>query len=188
MSPVSTQENQTLFLLPDSLAPTQCLAVTSGNRVWVNRLASRGALVRWLGSSLGPCAFYARFGVPSARIRSWLGARGNDVALAPMSYGAEAGFSTTWMFFGTPWQFLYGLPPVALACVAGRAADCATTIRSGDGAPTDAVGGLFLAMPSCASRESGGRRPALSGRRAGGKSGPNVSQSSGRPTCRWTRR
>lgn len=148
MSPISPQESRDLFLLPDSLAPTQCLAVVPASQVWVTRLATRGALVRWLGSSLGPCAFYARFGVPSARIRSWLGARGYDVALAPMSIGQEAGFSTTWMFFGTPWEFLYGLPPVALGCVAGRAADCATTIRSGDGAPSDAVGGLLLAEQS----------------------------------------
>jgi hypothetical protein len=143
--PISQLESEDLFLLPDSLAPSQCLSVTAANRMWVTRLAARGALVRWLGSSLGPCAFYARFGVPSARVRSWLGARGYDLALAPMAYGQEAGFSTTWMFFGTPWEFLYGLPPVALGCVAGRAANCATTIRSGDGAPSDAVGGLLLA-------------------------------------------
>lgn len=145
MSPVSRLDNRDLFLLPDSLAPTQCLAVTGANRMWVTRLATRGALVRWLGSSLGPCAFYARFGVPSARVRSWLGARGYDLALAPMAYGEEAGFSTTWMFFGAPWQFLHGLPPIALGCVAGRAADCAATIRSGDGSPSDAVGGLLVA-------------------------------------------
>lgn len=148
MGPISRPENKDLFLLPDSLAPTQCLAVTAANQLWVTRLASRGALVRWLGSSLGPCAFYARFGVPSARVRSWLGARGYDLALAPMAYGEAAGLSTTWMFFGTPWEFLYELPPVALGCVAGRAVDCARTIRSGDGAPSDAVGGLVVAEQS----------------------------------------
>jgi hypothetical protein len=111
----SQQGNLTAYLLPDSSDRTFCVVVQTSTSIrWV-----RG------GVNLGPCAFYAAFGVPGREIGRWLSSRQFDLAIAPSwrkpvrPSGFEAYFMSSVGHDARFW-----LRPNAVACLAGRAEGC----------------------------------------------------------------
>ncbi len=89
-----------------------------------------GRLIDWASAVLGPCAWYARFGVPSPRVEQWLAARQFDVALAPVWYReAHPEVSVGWVFGDEDhrvwwWGAIYSHPYQTMACFAGRPDAC----------------------------------------------------------------
>lgn len=136
---VETGRYNSVFLLPDSTDRTTCLVVTpvpffAANRNYLplNRLAW------WATNVLGPCAFYARFGVPSLRVEQWLARRQFDVAISPRwDHGPERAQQMDWMSQDLNnrfwwWGQLYSYNSTVLGCFAGRANVCARGFARGD--------------------------------------------------------
>ncbi len=101
-----------------------------------DRFFSFGALVHSLKAGLGPCAFYAAFGTPGAPVHSWLAARNWDLA-ASLDPGAR-GRSNSMIEMAEPryswyWDAIYSLPPMAVACLAGRPDGCRAAVVAGAG-------------------------------------------------------
>ena len=132
------------YLPPDSTDRTTCLAVVTAGRYWTrnvlsntrDRFFSFGALVHSLKAGLGPCAFYAAFGTPGAPVHSWLAARNWDLA-ASLDPGAR-GRSNSMIEMAEPryswyWDAIYSLPPMAVACLAGRPDGCRAAVVAGAG-------------------------------------------------------
>jgi hypothetical protein len=134
---------QTVYLPPDSADRTTCIALVPGPAFALRRQQpQQEEVIEWLRSRLGPCAFYARFGVPGPRVRAWLTRRHFDLASVPAwDRPATTGRMQDW--FRDPrtgrwwWAGVYGVDPQGLGCLAGRAAACAAAIREQDveGAP-----------------------------------------------------
>lgn len=132
---IRTGAPSALYVLPDSLAPTTCVAIVVAppgtGRPQPAYLASLAP--DWLG----PCAFLARFGTPGARVGRWLRARSYDVAARP-DWGAAtvALRRDTWseMAPRDPWYWtaIYFMPHTAISCLAGRPAGCRDALRMGD--------------------------------------------------------
>lgn len=138
--PVSVQENRGVsYLLPDSTDRSTCLVVAH-----VPYFATRRKyiplpeLVGWGTRVLGPCAFYARFGVPSSRVERWLGHRQFDVALvAGWSGESRRDQLLSWRLMGFGdmrwwWEGLYSYPALTLACFAGRPDRCRQGFAAAD--------------------------------------------------------
>lgn len=125
-----------LFVLPDSLAPSTCLALVVAPYLKIRAPELRAKTKEWFG----PCAYYARFGIPGERVRHWLAARGFDVTLALdwTGDGRDAPLELPWLSFADPstpwyWRIRYMMPPSAVGCLAGRAPRCRAAISEGDG-------------------------------------------------------
>lgn len=131
------------YLAPDSTDRTTCIAVVSLGRYW-SRAFARDARVRVqirfdahvqsLKTSLGPCAFYAAYGTPSRSVRAWLAAHEWDLAarLDPGPRGVDNSLvATADPRYSWYWDAIYSLPPQAVGCLAGRAAQCRAAVLSG---------------------------------------------------------
>ncbi|HEX4575339.1 MAG TPA: hypothetical protein VH158_09420, partial [Gemmatimonadales bacterium] len=132
------------YLLPDLSDRTTCIAlvpVYSVSRLrrllelkpdeWTALLGDREA---WLRRALGPCAFYAAFGMPGKPVRSWLAGQRYALALYP-DWDRSPGPAQPYEGWVDPatkrwyWPQLYReLPPSAIACRAGRAAGCRAAV------------------------------------------------------------
>ncbi len=121
-----------IYLLPDSVDRATCLVVSGLPRFVTDRtFRPSGDLADWAIQLLGPCAFYARFGVPGPRVEQWLAARSFDVAISPswdrpMQHSYQL---ILWMFRNPAqqdwwWNGVYSYPASTLACFAGRPEDC----------------------------------------------------------------
>ena len=126
------------FLLPDSTDRSTCLAFVAlpfYDRPNYSPIRLRSELK----ASFGPCAWYARFGTPGARVRHWLGARSYDVALSPeWDTGRHAYWLSQWLRDqtgrGWEWPAIYGFMPRTVGCLGSRPAECMDVVRDGDGA------------------------------------------------------
>ena len=144
---IRTGEPSAIYVLPDSLAPTTCVAIivapAGTGRPRPGYLASRAP--GWLG----PCAFLARFGTPGPRVERWLRARGYDLAAQP-DWGTVpvAARRDPWsgMAPRDPWYWtaIYFMPHTAVSCLAGRPAGCRDALRMGDGTGKLPDGGLVI--------------------------------------------
>jgi len=126
------------YLLPDSTDRTTCIALIPA-WYWTRGLPRQ--LEDWLGRGLGPCAFFARWGVPGAPVRLWMARRHYDLASVP-SWDRERSEppEASWMMdrnTGWFWAAVYGHPIAAIGCLAGRAQSCRTAVLAGAG---DALG------------------------------------------------
>lgn len=124
------------YLLPDSTDRTTCILVLP--MLWraTNVRRRRTEMESWMRSSLGPCAFYAKFGAPSPRMRRWLAA--NDFDVAEVSEWSASALrrddgDMDEEFMG-PWRFMsyYNLPFNTVACLGGRLDACRRALQSGD--------------------------------------------------------
>lgn len=134
------------YVLPDSLAPTSCVAMVLAPPTRSRAPQDLRAIARtWFG----PCAYYARFGIPAPRVRQWLETRGLDLARIPdWSREGEprpplpgllpSGPGKSWY-----WWSLYLMPSSAAGCLAARAARCRAAVAFGDGVPS-AVAATFV--------------------------------------------
>lgn len=144
------QLQSTAYLLPDSAHPSICivrLAVhpVTWDRPFQRTLATHRLDPEFLGgirTALGPCAFYAAFGVPGPEIGRWLAARGFDLARDPAWAGPPADTTTFLTVRNRPddpderqlRQFLYDWAPVdAAGCMAGERAACAHAVLATPG-------------------------------------------------------
>jgi hypothetical protein len=141
-----------LYLLPDSTDRTTCLAQLPAGflrRALVNGQTHPVTPLRirtWLESGLGPCAFYAAFGIPGSRIGHWLSVRRFDLALSPSwtpgepSQHARSGPQSATDFQQEYWFRVqtYRLPPGGIGCLAGRDAACRTQVLDGS-ASTESI-------------------------------------------------
>lgn len=132
---VRNGEPDRFFVVPDSLAPATCLVVVVAPPPRI-RDQELGRMARqWFG----PCAYYARFGIPGARVRRWIMARNFDVALTP---DWDPGRPDTllqipWLTFARAagpwyWRVLYMMPPNAVGCLGGKSAACRAAVADGD--------------------------------------------------------
>lgn len=129
------------FAVPDTASHTSCL-VLARYPTWLARrkyIPGRELLL-WAGTVLGPCAYYARFGVPSPRVERWLGHRQFDLALVPSwrqaaSLPVDDPESDDTPFLSTLiWQsWIYSFPRQVAACFAGRPEACRRAVAAGDG-------------------------------------------------------
>ncbi len=130
------------YLLPDSTDRATCIAVIPawGRLVLEPKLSAR--LEGWLKQGLGPCAFYAAFGVPGRAVRHWLARRSYDVALHPDWDREGPASAASWLrdsatqrwrwgelYFGFPSRF----SSTTLACLGGRADRCREAVLEGAG-------------------------------------------------------
>jgi hypothetical protein len=134
------------YLLPDSSDRSTCVArIPIGlgrlfDLLRRPRLGSGRPLESLLRSNVGPCAFYAAFGSPGREIHHWLGGRRFDLAARPewqRDGRAEPDRDGQRMFDASqPWFLgqVYRFPPVAVACMAGRAAGCTAAVLQTDDA------------------------------------------------------
>ncbi|HMC18192.1 MAG TPA: hypothetical protein VKH16_03165, partial [Gemmatimonadales bacterium] len=110
------------YLLPDSSDRATCIALIPA---WYWRRGFPGPLEDRLRRGLGPCAFFARWGVPGEPVRVWMARRHYDLASVP-SWGRERSEppEASWMMnrnTGWFWAAVYGHPIAAIGCLAGRA-------------------------------------------------------------------
>lgn len=123
------------FLAPDSLNRRVCVRLVEMQTRHLAFRLTEGTLASTLQSSLGPCAFYARFGAPGPRVRGWLDARGHDVAFRPnwdREFGpGEQSWVANLLREGS-WTSLYALPFGTIRCALGRVDACLERIRRGD--------------------------------------------------------
>lgn len=128
------------YLLPDSVDRATCLVVTqtpffATNKTYLNQ----ARLVRWATGVLGPCAYYAKFGVPSPRVEQWLATRQFDVAILP-SWSARSwagpedlGWRISFMLQERElWWGIYSYAPNVLSCFAGRPEACRRDLQTAD--------------------------------------------------------
>ncbi len=126
------------YLLPDSTDRTTCVMVLTGGNFWIRQAVNRpGLLTEWMSHALGPCAFYARFGVPSPRVQHWLSRGKYDVVESSAWVDWPVRKDEIYSMLNLAgrrwwWGELYGLRFGGVACLAGRAADCRAAIRLGD--------------------------------------------------------
>lgn len=127
------------YLLPDSTDRSTCLVVASlPHFAYSRRHLPPDQLLNWGAGTLGPCAFYARFGVPSPRVERWLGARQFDVAFHPGWFRQPRSREGNYWMFGDEadrqwwWGALYSHTPETLGCLAGRPEACRRGIAAFD--------------------------------------------------------
>jgi hypothetical protein len=124
---------------PADTAP-RCIAVIALQSRTVVRPGTQRALTELAAthdassSLLGACAFFARFGIPGARIHAWLGARSFDLAASPqwLSVGGDetAAVEIRWQQANVSAQPAnrFWLSPDALGCTAGDTERCAASL------------------------------------------------------------
>jgi hypothetical protein len=149
-----TRLASTTYLLPDSTDRFTCLALLPAP-YFIDRLANlrRDRLEAWLGDAIGPCGFYARFGVPGTRVRAWLARRNYDLAIYPGKPRVAArGLMFDWLPQDNTnaewyWGWLYALRSQAIGCLAGRPGDCRGAVRAGDGEFGDSMTRVVTPTP-----------------------------------------
>ncbi len=122
------------YLLPDSSDRATCIALIPA---WHWSRGLPRPLEDGLRRGLGPCAFFARWGVPGEPVRVWMARRHYDLASVP-SWGRERSEppKASWMMdrnTGWFWAAVYGHPIAAIGCLAGRAQSCRTAVLTGAG-------------------------------------------------------
>ena len=122
------------YLLPDSSDRATCIALIPA---WHWSRGLPRPLEDGLRRGLGPCAFFARWGVPGEPVRVWMARRHYDLASVP-SWGRERSEppEASWMMnrnTGWFWAAVYGHPIAAIGCLAGRAQSCRTAVLTGAG-------------------------------------------------------
>ncbi|HEY6158541.1 MAG TPA: hypothetical protein VIV88_13870 [Gemmatimonadales bacterium] len=122
------------YLLPDSIDRATCIALIPA---WFWMRGRTRQLEDWLRRGLGPCAFFARWGVPGKPVRLWMARRHYDLASVP-SWGPQRSEppEASWMMnrnTGWFWAAVYGHPIAAIGCLAGRAPSCRTAVLAGAG-------------------------------------------------------
>ncbi|HWA16882.1 MAG TPA: hypothetical protein VG817_10640 [Gemmatimonadales bacterium] len=134
------------YILPDSTDRTTCVVVYPSATLGDER-PRQNVVNQRMRTGLGPCAFYARFGVPSPRVRRWLQANSFDVAessdwsgmqrFRDSRYGFDIDVDQFRSYFGvgTIWYYtsIYQLSFNTVACLAGRPKACLDGVRKGDG-------------------------------------------------------
>ncbi|HTS88123.1 MAG TPA: hypothetical protein VMG41_06485 [Gemmatimonadales bacterium] len=137
----------TSYLFPDSTDRATCLVLLPAHAGAVLRNGNRssGWYASWLLERLGPCAFYARFGVPGLRIRRWLAGHGYELAATPERWnwaempdtaGAVPEYPTREMW----WRGgVYTLTLGALACFGGRASACRRAVTDNGTLARDSI-------------------------------------------------
>lgn len=142
---IGAEDPSAFYVLPDSLAPATCLVlVVAPTRGSEGRLSTSRSLQEMARLWYGPCAFYARFGIPGPRVAKWLEARGLDLALAP-AWVATPGDTALLMPALSPsgpnrkwyWDMIYWMPPRAVECLSGSAEACHAALVEGDVGRTD---------------------------------------------------
>lgn len=152
----------TAYLLPDAADPTTCLVLLRSDYRNATRrsLGSQGPrpvpIKGWLKYGLGPCAFYAAFGVPGRTVRQWLGRQSYDLALDPDWNGAGDEWLGRWFRDSSTkqwrWTLLYSGFPIrlsatALACLGGRPDACREAVLEGaDDTVPDSVSRFVIAQ------------------------------------------
>lgn len=139
------------FILPDTVDRSICL-VQSRVPFWLfsKRGPRQPEIKRWARQVLGPCAYYARFGMPSERVERWLVRRRFDVAMTP-SWTQPARLEG-WTFEDFMDEdgtlagrlmrqriimfWIYSYPRATASCFVGRPEVCRRTIAVAD-APGD---------------------------------------------------
>jgi hypothetical protein len=127
------------FILPDTSDRTTCL-VQARLPLWLRgrRYFAQSDLVSWAASVLGPCAFYARFGMPSPRVEQWLARRQFDLAMVPIWGWSRRTSSGVWEpddpeIRDRWWSYqLYSFPRATAACFAGRPDACRRSLTESD--------------------------------------------------------
>ncbi|MFN8652502.1 MAG: hypothetical protein U0133_11400 [Gemmatimonadales bacterium] len=126
------------YILPDTVNRTTCLAqVRFPGWISKRKYFPPRYLTSWSAAALGPCAFYARFGVPSLRVEQWLGRRRFDLALYPAwnepegrrrsGYDDEQAPSFS-LFEGIWRNWVYNFSPRVAGCYAGRPEACRASV------------------------------------------------------------
>lgn len=131
------------YLLPDSTDRTTCVVVFPTSRL--DQEKPRGwVMEQRFRAGLGPCAFYARFGTPSPRVRRWLERNAFDVVESSDWSGIQRArdydydddaFDASYFFGrGSPYWYatVYEMSFNTVACMAGRAPACVSGLRRGD--------------------------------------------------------
>jgi len=128
------------YMLPDATDRATCVALVPA---WKRQLLEPKVPAKfeaWLEQGLGPCAFYAAFGVPSKAVRYWLAHQEYDLALYSGWDREGPGSEASWFLDpGTQrwrWQELYFDFPAhfshaTLACLGGRAEGCRDAVLEG---------------------------------------------------------
>ena len=134
-------------LLPDSTHRATCVALIPA-WYWAPTLLAPRPPARnrqvedWLRSGLGPCAFFARWGVPGKPVRLWMARRHYDLAAVP-SWGREWSNQPEWLSVRLPnrqgwwWQSIYAHSIAAIGCLAGRVPSCRVAVLSNAGGSFD---------------------------------------------------
>ena len=148
---IDAGSGQVAYVLPDSTNRAVCIATGRIPFFAATPGVMRGdQMLRWAASTLGPCAFYARFGVPGQRVERWLGQRGFDVAVSASWFGGSPpDRGLAWLMRGLRpgrwwWGGLYALPFSTVACLAGREEVCRRDLTAGDAAQTAARPGIVV--------------------------------------------
>jgi hypothetical protein len=133
-----------VFLLPDSIVRTTCLAfvpIIFWGRPGVLKQthpAPTTELAEQLHRSLGTCAYFARFGAPGQEIARWLTSRHYDIAQSPWALRIPARSSRAGELLDPvkPWFWfqVYRYGPDAVGCMAGRITACSrSALANGPG-------------------------------------------------------
>jgi hypothetical protein len=105
-----------------SLGVRSAIEVASGRWRWYDNYESLPTNI------LGPCRFYAAYGLPGADVSEWLASGGSGFAMAPANKEEAQRFDR-----GRPFGLRYAnlsLLPEAEACLAGRMDDCTSFVMS----------------------------------------------------------
>lgn len=129
------------YILPDSTDRTTCVVVYPSALI-NNEKPRQSVMEQRMRVGLGPCAFYARFGVPSPRVRRWLQANRFDVTESS-DWSDIQRYRDQW-FEEDPWRNYIGVGSIwyyttiysqsfnTVGCLAGRVPACLTGLRAGD--------------------------------------------------------
>jgi len=151
------------YLLPDAANPASCIILQhlderNAIRLWLVGQGRRAQaqIKAWLRYALGPCAFYAAYGVPGRPVRQWLGRQSYDLALNPDWIGAGGAGLARWFRDSSTrqwrWSFVHGefpsrLSATALACLGGRPRACRDAVLEGaDDALPDSAARFVVAQ------------------------------------------
>jgi len=136
---VGTSGGDVAYVLPDSTDRSTCV-VTARLPYFAQsrRYMRQDQLLYWAAATLGPCAFYARFGVPSQQVQQWLGRRNFDVAVSAGWFReSRAAQMLPWLVMDYRdrrwwWGNIYSFPFSTMACFAGRGEACRRGLAAGD--------------------------------------------------------
>ena len=153
-------------VLPNAADPTTCVVLLRIDSRYAPLMLGRAGgpqgptpLKNRLKSALGPCAFYAAFGVPGRPVRQWLGRRGYDLALYP-DWDEVGGVSDWYYWLRDPntkawrWSWFYGsfpwsLSATTLGCLGGRARQCRDAVLEGAEYSSQEADSQFVVAPDC---------------------------------------
>jgi hypothetical protein len=129
------------YFLPSTRTGRTCLTLWSGVTWRILRGTGEDTLVYPIvRRMIGPCAFYAAFGIPGQPVERWLAARDFDLGFVNDWHGpplvpATQTFPRRWLA-----QQVYGGSFAQVSCLAGRRADCHAAVldtQPPEGDPSD---------------------------------------------------